>query len=233
MGKLAANRALSRLNPRQVKTKKSPVLFDALLAKDIVGIVSTALNGISLFSQTSFLIDSLGREIFAGDISVIENPHVRASFGSAPFDGEGVKTRRRHIIRSGVVEEYFLSSYSAKKLGMKTTGNASGSHGLFVYSTLTKPEDDLASMLRKLGTGLYVTRLFGQGVNLVTGGFSRAAAGFWVENGEIQYPVEGVTVAGNLQDIYSGIAGVGADRFNTGSFECGSLLVEQMSIGGI
>jgi len=165
-------------------------------------------------------------------VQIKEDPHVAAGMGSAPFDEEGVRTQRRDVVKDGVVEGYFLSTYSARKLGMQTTGNAGGSHNLTLFSDQTKAEDDFAGMLRRMGTGLLVTELMGQGVNYVTGDYSRGVSGYWVENGVIQYPVEEITIAGNLREMFRQIVAIGADALVRGTKETGSILIEQMTIAG-
>jgi PmbA protein len=185
-----------------------------------------------LYRKTTFLVDSLGKPVFAPHVQVLEDPHVKGGAGSAPFDEEGVRTHRRSVVEDGVVQGYFLSTYSARKLGMTTTGNAGGSHNLSLRSSLTKPGDDFEEMLKKLGTGLLLTELMGQGVNYVTGDYSRGASGFWVENGKIQYPVEEITVASTLQEMFRHIEAIGADTVVRGNKEMGSVLIEKMTIAG-
>jgi PmbA protein len=191
-----------------------------------------ATSGGALYRKSTFLIDSLGKQVFPEHVDVVENPHLKRGKGSAAFDEEGVRTKPRKVIDAGRVQGYFLSSYSARKLGMKTTGNAGGSHNLTLTSRLTRPGDDLEAMLRKLGTGLFVIELMGQGVNYVTGDYSRGASGFWVENGQIAYPVQEITIAGNLRDMLGGIQAVGADTYNYGAKTVGSILVDRMKIAG-
>jgi len=232
IGRYAAERALARLNSRKISTRECPVLFESPLAAGLLGGFVQAVSGGSLYRRSSFLVDSLGKKVFAGHIDVTEDPHVRGGKGSAPFDEEGVRTAARKVVEGGRVEGYFLSSYSARKLGMKTTGNAGGSHNLFLTSRLTQPGDDLVEMLRKLGTGLFVIELMGQGVNYVTGDYSRGASGFWVENGEIVFPVEEITIAGNLKDMFAGIQAVGSDVYNYGAKSVGSILVGKMKVAG-
>jgi len=232
VGRYAAERALSRLKSRKIKTCEVPVLFESTLAAGLLGAYVQATSGGALYRKSSFLIDSLGKKVLADHLSVDEDPHVRRGKGSAPFDDEGVATRARKIVDAGRLEGYFLSTYSARKLGMKTTGNAGGSHNLTLNSRLTKPGDDLDAMLAKLGTGLFVIELMGQGVNYVTGDYSRGAAGFWVENGRIVHPVEEVTVAGNLREMLRSIVAVGADTYTSGTRTTGSLLVERMKVAG-
>ena len=232
IGRYAAERALARLGARKIATRKCPVLFEAPLACGLLGAFVQATSGGSLYRKSSFLVDSLGRRVFADHIDVVEDPHVVGALGSAPFDEEGVRTLRRDVVRKGVVEGYFLSTYSARKLGMKTTGNAGGSHNLALRSTRTEAGDDLPAMLRKLGTGLLVTELMGQGVNYVSGDYSRGACGFWVENGVIVHPVEEVTIAGNLRDMFQNIVAIGADTIVRGTKETGSILIDGMTIAG-
>ena len=174
----------------------------------------------------------MGRQVFPAHIQVTEDPHAKGAAGSAPFDSEGVRTARRDVVRNGVVQGYFLSTYSARKLGMQTTGNAGGSHNLVLRSALTKKSDNFIAMLKKLGTGLLVTELMGQGVNYVTGDYSRGASGFWVENGVIQYPVEEITIAGNMKQMLEQIVAVGADTIVRGGKDIGSILIESMTVAG-
>ncbi|WP_370642905.1 metalloprotease PmbA [Mycetohabitans sp. B4] len=232
VGRYAAERALARIGARRLDTRKCPVLFEAPLAVGLLGAFVQATSGGALYRKTSFLTDSLGKPVFAPHVQVCEDPHVPRALGSAPFDEEGVRTTRRDVVRDGIVQGYFLSTYSARKLGMKTTGNAGGSHNLSLTSTLTRDDDDFRAMLRKLGTGLLLTELMGQGVNYVTGDYSRGASGFWVENGEIQYPVEEITVASTLQQMFAQIVAIGADKIVRGTKETGSVLIEQMTIAG-
>ena len=232
VGRYAAERALARLGARPLGTRKAPVLFEAPLAAGLLGAFVQATSGGALYRQTSFLVDSLGQPVFAPHVQVREEPHVPCAIASAPFDAEGVRTKRREIVKDGVVQGYFLSTYSARKLGMQTTGNAGGSHNLSLASSLTNLGDDFPAMLKKLGTGLLLTELMGQGVNLVTGDYSRGASGFWVENGEIQYPVEEITVAGTLQQMFRHIVAIGADTFVRGGKCTGSVLIGQMMVAG-
>ncbi|MBY4896431.1 metalloprotease PmbA [Cupriavidus sp. AU9028] len=232
IGRYAAERALARLNARKLSTRRCPVLFEAPLAAGLLGAFVQAVSGGALYRKSTFLYDTLGKAVFAPHIDIHEQPHLPGAMGSAPFDEEGVRTQARDVVRDGVVEGYFLSTYSARKLGMKTTGNAGGSHNLSLTSKLTRPEDDFEGMLRKMGTGLLVTELMGQGVNYVTGDYSRGAAGYWVENGVIQYPVEEITIAGNMAEMFRQIVGIGADTLVRGTKETGSILIEQMTIAG-
>ena len=232
VGRYAAERALSRLKGRKIKTCEVPVLFESSIASGLLGAYVQATSGGALYRKSSFLQDSLGQAVLPAHIDVREDPHERRGKGSAPFDDEGVLTRARDVVSAGVVQGYFLSSYSARKLGMRTTGHAGGSQNLTLTSRLTEAGDDLAAMLRKLHRGLFVIELMGQGVNYVTGDYSRGAAGFWVENGRIKYPVHEITIAGNLRDMFKGISAVGSDTYTMGSKTLGSLLVDRMKIAG-
>ncbi len=232
LGRYAAERALSRLGARKLSTRKVPVLFEAPLALGLLGSLVQAVSGSALYRQASFLVDSLGKRIFPNHIDIVEDPFIPGAMGTGPFDDEGVATAARDVVKGGRLKGYFLSSYSARKLGMQTTGNAGGSHNLRLSSRLTARGDNFARMLKKMGTGLLVTEVMGQGVNYVTGDYSRGASGFWVENGEIQYPVEEITIAGNLADMYRGIVAVGNDELTRGTKTCGSVLIEEMAVAG-
>jgi PmbA protein len=232
VGRYAAQRSLSRLHSRKLATTSCPVLFESPLAAGLLGGLVHALSGGALYRQSSFLMDSLGKKVAAKHLQVREDPFVLRGKGSSPFDEEGVKVQPRQVLRNGQVEGYFLSSYSARKLGMQTTGNAGGSHNLVMTSSLTRPSDDLDAMLRKLGTGLFVIELMGQGINYVTGDYSRGASGFWVENGQIAYPVQEITIAGNLKDMLLGIEAVGSDAYTYGGKTVGSVLINRMKVAG-
>ena len=232
VGRYAAERTLARLHSRKITTRQCPVLFESPLAAGLLGAYVQATSGGALYRKSSFLQDSLGQQVLAAHVDITEDPHVRKGKGSAPFDEEGVRTQARQLVQAGVVQGYFLSTYSARKLAMRTTGNAGGSHNLTLTSRLTRPGDDLPEMLRKLGTGLFVTELMGQGVNHVTGDYSRGASGFWVENGEIAYPVEEITIASNMKEMLLGIEAVGADAYNYGAKTVGSVLIKRMKIAG-
>ncbi|HEY7803440.1 MAG TPA: metalloprotease PmbA [Orrella sp.] len=232
VGRYAAHRALARLGARRLSTRQVPVLFEAPLALGLLGALTQAVSGGALYRKTTFLLDSLGQSVFPDHVFVDENPFIPSAMGSGSFDDEGVRTVARQIVSAGILQSYFLSSYTARKLGMQTTGHAGGSHNLRMYSSNTTPADDLEAMLREMGTGLLVTELIGQGVNYVTGDYSRGAFGFWVENGQIQYPVQEITIAGNLKDMFRQIVKVGADELNRGSKTTGSILIERMSIAG-
>lgn len=232
VGRYAAERALSRLKSRRVATAEVPVLFEAPVAAGLLGSFVQAVSGGALYRKASFLVGCLGEPVLASHLDLLEDPHLPKGKASAPFDDEGVRTRPRTVVEGGVVQGYFLSSYSARKLGMKTTGHAGGSQNLRLLSRRTKPGDDLDAMLRKLGRGLFVTELMGQGVNLVTGDYSRGAAGFWVEGGHIVHPVHEVTIAGNLRQMLRDIAAVGADAYTQGGKTVGSVLISRMKLAG-
>ena len=232
VGRYAAERALSRLKGRKVATCEVPVLFENTLAAGLLGSLVGALSGGALYRRATFLLDCIGTPVLAGHLDVDEAPLQRAGKASAAFDDEGVRTRARRVVDGGVVQGYFLSSYSARKLGLKTTGHAGGSHNLSLSSRLTRPGDHLDEMLRKLGRGLFVTELMGQGVNGVTGDYSRGAAGYWVEGGRIVHPVHEVTIAGNLKDMLRGIVALGADRYVSGGKTVGSLLIDRLKVAG-
>ncbi len=232
LGRYAAERALSRLGARKLSTRKVPVLFEAPLALGLLGSLVQAVSGSALYRRATFLVDSLGKPLFPTHIDIDEDPFIPGAMGSGLFDDEGVRTQARRVVDGGVLQGYFLSSYSARKLGMQTTGNAGGSHNLQLSSRLTRRGDDFQGMLKKMGTGLLVTEVMGQGVNYVTGDYSRGASGFWVENGEIQYPVEEITIAGNLADMFRDIVAVGNDVLTRGTKSCGSVLIEQMAVAG-
>ncbi|MEY8689319.1 MAG: metallopeptidase TldD-related protein, partial [Leptothrix sp. (in: b-proteobacteria)] len=232
VGRYAAERALSRLKARKIATGEVPVLFESTLAAGLLGAYVQATSGGALYRKSSFLLDCLGKPVLARHIDIDEDPHIRKAKGSAPFDDEGVVTRPRRVVEAGVTQGYFLSSYSARKLGMQTTGNAGGSQNLHLRSRLTKKRDNLDAMLRKLGRGLFVVELMGQGVNYVTGDYSRGAAGFWVEDGKIAYPVHEITIAGHLGEMFQQIVAVGADEYTSGSKTIGSVLIEKMMVAG-
>ena len=232
VGRYAAERALARLHGRKVATCEVPILFEAPLAAGLLGAYVQATSGGALYRRASFLLDSLGQAALAEHLDVDEEPHEPRGKASAPFDDEGVRTRRRRVVSAGVVQGYFLSSYSARKLGMKTTGHAGGSQNLRLRSRLTRPGDHLEQMLRTLGRGLLVTELMGQGVNYVTGDYSRGVAGYWVEGGRIVHPVHEVTIAGNLRDMLRRIVAVGADVYTMGGKSVGSVLIADMKVAG-
>ncbi|MDZ5456611.1 metalloprotease PmbA [Azohydromonas lata] len=233
VGRYAAERALSRLKAKKIATCEVPVLFESTLAAGLIGGYVQATSGGALYRKATFLHDSLGKQTLADHLDLVEDPHILRGKGSAPFDDEGVATRQRKVVEAGVTQGYFLSSYSARKLGMRTTGHAGGSQNLHLTSRLTQPGDNLEEMLRKLGRGLFVIELMGQGVNFVTGDYSRGATGFWVENGRIVHPVQEITIAGNLGEMLKQIVAVGADEFTMGSKTTGSVLLERMKVAGL
>ncbi len=228
IGRIAAERTVRRLNARQLKTMQVPVLFEAPIASGLLGSFVNAVSGGSLYRKSSFLLDQLDQTIFAPHINISDVPDIPKGLASGPFDNEGVQTQRRVIVEDGVLRGYFLGSYSARKLGLRSTGNAGGNHNLILQSGTL----DFAGLLNTMSCGLLVTELLGQGINAVTGDYSRGAAGFWVENGEIQYPVQEITIAGNLKDMFRNIVAVGNDVLVQGSRQCGSILVEGMTIAG-
>ncbi len=232
LGRYAAQRALSRLGARRLGTRRVPVLFESPLACGLLGHFVQAASGGALYRRSSFLVDSLGRDLFAPHLDIVEDPFIPAELGSSPFDSEGVAVARRTVVSAGRLDGYFLSTYSARKLGMKSTGNAGGSHNLILTSRRTRQLDDLPAMLERMGTGLLVTDLMGHGVNNVTGDYSRGASGFWVEGGEIRYPVEEITIAGNLAEMFRGIVAVGSDVIRRGGKCTGSVLIDAMSVAG-
>jgi PmbA protein len=229
VGRESAQRTIARLGPRKISTRRAPVLFVPELARGLIGHFVAAIRGSSQYRQSSFLLNSAGQQVFPSGFSIAERPHIPKAMGSAPFDDEGVATHDRELIADGVLMGYILSSYSARKLGLQTTGNAGGSHNLIVAPTLA---GGLPALLSRLGTGLLLTELMGQGVNTVTGDYSRGAAGFWVENGAIQYPVAEITIAGNLRSMFTGIAAAGDDIDARGGVRVGSILLQEMTIAG-
>jgi PmbA protein len=228
VGRMAGERTVRRLDARKIATTEAPVVFEAPLAAGLIGHFVGAVSGGALYRKSSFLLDSLGKPVFAPFIQLVERPHLVKGLASCPFDNEGVATRDRDVVKDGVLQGYFLSTYSARKLGMASTGNAGGNHNLILQSG----DLDLKGLLKKMGRGLLVTELLGHGVNNVTGDYSRGAAGFWVEDGEIAYPVHEVTIAGNLKDMFRNIEAVGSDVLVQGSKQCGSILVGAMKIAG-
>jgi PmbA protein len=228
VGRIAGERTARRLNARKLGTVECPVLFEAPEAADLIGSFVHAVSGGSLYRRASFLLDALGTAVFSPHVSIREEPHLPRARGSAPFDGEGVATAARDVVQGGVLAGYFLGSYSARKLGLATTANAGGAHNLVV----SHGDDDLAALLRRMGRGLFVTEQLGQGVNMVTGDYSRGAAGYWIEDGAIAYPVEEITIAGNLKDVFRDIVAVGRDVDRRGSRHVGSILVGHMTVAG-
>jgi PmbA protein len=228
IGDYAGRRALARLRARRIGTRTANVLFEAPVASGLIGTFVSAASGGSLYRKSSFLLDALEQQVFSPIVQLREDPFVLRGQGSGWFDDDGVATTARDVVRDGVLLGYFLGTYSARKLGLRTTGNAGGNHNL----RLAPGDRDLAGMLRTLGTGLFVTELMGQGINMVTGDYSRGASGYWVEGGEIAWPVEEITIAGNLKDMYRNVAAIGNDVLVRGSRACGSILVEGMRIAG-
>ena len=228
VGRRAGQRCIRRLGARKLATTQAPVLFEAPVASGLLGHFVGAVSGGSLYRKASFLLDSLGQQVFSAPVCIHDVPDLKRGLASSPFDDEGVATHRRDIVQHGVLQGYFLGSYAARKLGMASTGNAGGNHNLILDST----GEDFARLLKKMGRGLLVTELLGMGVNQVTGDYSRGAAGFWVEGGEIAYPVQEITIAGDLKDMFRGIVAVGTDVVVRGSRQCGSILVDRMTIAG-
>ena len=231
IGRYAAERALAKLHAKSLTTRRCPVIFEAPIAVGLIGSLVQASSGGALYRRSSFLLDSLGKQVMPKHIDLFELPHLKRMSGSAPFDEEGVRTKARSVISKGELQGYFLSTYSARKLGMQTTGNAGGAHHLKLHSMHT-PSGGLPGLLKEMGTGLLVTELMGQGVNYVTGDYSRGAFGYWVENGIIQHPVEEITIAGNLKEMLMDIQAVGDDTIIRGTKETGSILLGSMTIGG-
>jgi PmbA protein len=230
VGRRAGERAVARLGARQLSTRKAPVLFAADMARGFFGHLVSAVRGSSQYRKSSFLLNAAGEQILPSFVQMNERPHLQRALASSPFDAEGVTTRDRELVRDGVLQGYVLGSYSARKLGLHTTGNAGGIHNLLVEST--QGLLDQAGLLRELGRGLYVTEMMGQGVNGVTGDYSRGASGFWVENGELAYPVHEVTIAGNLREMYQGVRALGSDVDTHGAIRTGSVLIDEITVAG-
>ena len=228
VGEEAARRTLARLNARKISTRSAPVIFEAPVARGLFSALTTAISGGALYRRASFLLDKLGEQVFAPQVQIEEQPHLLKQLGSAPFDNDGMATGRKQLIRDGVLESYVLSAYSARKLGLPPTGNAGGVHNLMVQVS----EQDLEALIRQMDTGLLITDMIGFGVNQITGDYSRGASGFWIERGELQYPVEEVTVAANLADMFKQIVGISNDVDNRGNIKTGSVLIENMTIAG-
>ncbi|HEC12238.1 MAG TPA: metalloprotease PmbA [Acidiferrobacteraceae bacterium] len=228
VGAQAAQRTLRRLDARQLSTRKAPVVFEAPIASSVLGHLGAAIQGSNLYRKASFLVDHQGKQLFAPHVQIHENPHICRGLGSSAYDNEGVTTHPRDLVTDGILQGYLLDSYSARKLGLQSTGNAGGVHNMII-----KPgEDNLSGLLAAMGTGLLITELIGFGVNILTGDYSRGAAGFWVENGEIQHPVDEITVAGKLQDMFQGIIKVGQDVDIRKNIRTGSLLIDNLTIAG-
>lgn len=232
VGRTAAERTVRRLGARKVGTAEVPVLFAADMASGLISHFLGAISGGSLYRQASFLLDHLGKPVFPDWMRIHEQPHLKNHMGSASFDNDGLATRAKDFISGGVLQNYILSTYSGRKLNMDSTANAGGVNNLFVESTVSEKTSTQEALLKQMGTGLLVTELMGQGVNTVTGDYSRGAGGFWVENGEVQYPVSEVTIAGNLKDIYRNIVAVGDDVDRRGNVQTGSILVSGMKLAG-
>ena len=228
LAKSAVKKTVSRLGAQKITTRKVPIIFSAELARSLFGSFISAISGGNLYRKASFLIDHLEQQIFPKNINICERPYLLKGLGSSAFDSEGVAVQNKDFITDGILKSYVLGSYSARKLKMQTTANAGGVHNLIV-----KPgELDLQGLLKKMNKGVLVTELIGQGVNLVTGDYSRGAFGFWVENGKIQYPVSEITIAGNLKDMFMNIAAVGCDIDKRGNIQTGSVLLEEMMVAG-
>ena len=228
IGRKAAERAVARLGARRIDTCDVPVIFEAPLAAGLIGNLVQAASGGALYRKSTFLLDSLGTAVFSPCVNISERAYLKKGMASGPFDDDGVQTRDRELIVEGELRGYFLGVYSARKLGMQTTGNGGGAHNLIV----APGEDDFEALVRRMGRGLVVTELLGHGVNYVTGDYSRGAAGFWVENGEIAHPVQEITIAGNLREMFRGIEAVGADVHQRGGKRTGSILIDRMMVAG-
>jgi PmbA protein len=228
VAKNTVERALSRLGSKQVKTQTTPVIFSSRVSGSLFSSFMGAISGSNLYRKNSFLVDSIGQQVFPDFINIYEQPHLLGALGSSPFDGEGVPTRPNLIVEKGRVMQYLLGCYSARRMGLKTTANSDGVHNL----TVDPNAGDLPELLTMMGTGLLVTELMGQGVNGVTGDYSRGASGYWVENGVIQFPVDEITIAGNLKDIFRDIVAVGSDRNPNIAMRCGSVLISKMMLAG-
>lgn len=228
VARLAAERTVRRLGAQRLPTQKAPVIFIAEEARGLIGHFAAAIQGGHLYRKSSFLLDQLGKKIFPDFVQIKEQPHLPFALGSAPFDDDGVKTSSNVFIENGILRSYALSAYSARKLGMKNTGNAGGTHNL----TIQPGNKDLSALLKTMGTGLLITEMMGQGVNLITGDYSRGVGGYWIENGEVKYPVSEITVAGRLQDMYAHLVEIGNDVDVRGNVRTGSILIEEMMIAG-
>ncbi|AWD32691.1 Metalloprotease PmbA [Candidatus Kinetoplastibacterium sorsogonicusi] len=232
LGEIAAKRSLSRLSAKRIPTNFYPVIFEAPVALSLLSALSHAINGSNLYRKASFLQNHLGKKIFSDFIDIVDDPYIIGQIGSSSFDVEGVRTKTRNIVKSGTLEGYFLSNYSAKKLGMISTGNAGGFHNLLIKSNKDELTYSFSDLLKKMNRGLLVTELIGHGTNYVTGDYSRGAFGYWVENGEILYPVEEITIAGNLISMFKDIIAIGSDIIIRDNKMSGSILLEKMSVAG-
>jgi PmbA protein len=224
----AADNTVKRLSAKRISTCQMPVIFHAEIASRLVRTFLEAISGGNLYRNTSFLVDHIGKSVFPKEISIYEKPHLKSALGSVPFDDEGVRTSDRVLVEKGILCGYLLNSYSARKLGLQTTGNAGGFHNILLETS----QFNLNDLIKQMGKGLLVTEVMGQGINLVTGDYSRGATGFWVENGEILYPVEEITIAGNLKDMYQNIVAIGNDINNKSAIQTGSIFLENMMIAG-
>ncbi len=228
VGEMAAQKTISRLGAKKIPTGVAPVIFVPEVARSLFGHFFSAISGSAIYRNSSFLMGAVGQKVFPNKINLIERPRLPGALGSAPFDGEGVATQDREWVKRGKVQSYVLNSYSARKLGLATTGNAGGLHNIFVSTG----DKDFSQLLREMGTGLVVTELMGQGVNKVTGDYSRGAAGYWVEKGEACFPVEEITIAGNLKEIFANIVDIGKDVDERSNIQTGSVLIKKMMIAG-
>ena len=228
LGQTAGERTVKKLGARKIPTEKVPVLFEAPVASGLIGHFIGGISGGSLYRKASFLLDSKGEQVFPAFVTIDEQPHLKKGIASAPYDGEGGATKQRLIVDAGVVQDYVLSAYSARRLGLKPTGNAGGTHNLI----LSHGADSFDALLKKMHRGLVVTDLMGFGVNMVTGDYSRGASGYWVEEGEIAYAVEEITIASNLAEMFKGIVAIGNDVDRRGGVQCGSILIDKMTVAG-
>ena len=229
IGREAANRTVSRLGARQIKSMETPVIFDSRVAKSLVSHLIGGISGGAIYKKASFMLDKVGTTIMPDFVTIAENPHLLGGVASSTHDSEGVATAsHRPIVQSGELQSYVLGSYTARKLGLQSTGNAGGVRNVSVSNS----GQDFQQLLAHMGTGLLITEMIGSGINMVTGDYSRGAAGFWVEHGEIQYPVEEITVAGNLSDMYQNIVAIGSDIERCGNTRCGSIFVENLTVAG-
>lgn len=228
LAELAVSKTVNRLGSKSISTRKAPVIFSAEVARSLIGAFLQAINGNNLYHKSSFLLDHLGKQVFSNNINLYERPFIHKGLGSSSYDAEGVATRNQHFVTHGFLERYILNSYSARQLGMQTSANAGGLHNCFVTAgELTFPE-----LLNQMDHGLLVTELFGQGVNLVTGDYSRGAVGFWVEKGKVKYPVSGITIADNLRNMFLNVVAISNDIDRNGNIQIGSMLIEEMVIAG-
>ena len=230
VGRQAAEKTIAHLGAKQIATMQVPVLFSADVSVGLVRHLVGAISGGAIYRKSSFLLDSIGKQVFPSWMTIFENPHILKGVGSSPFDSEGTKTVKRNIIEQGILQTYLLSHYSARKLGLVSTGHAGGIHNWLVSPS--QPDASFDEMLKKLDKGIVVTSLMGQGVNGVTGDYSRGASGFWVENGQIQYPINEITIASNLKDMYKNIVAIGNDVETRSNIHSGSILIDNMSIAG-